>query len=120
MSKQWIAVDLDGTLAYYDRHRGIGHIGDPIMPMVERVRKWLAEGEDVRIMTARIASVEGGSEFREDEIQANYDAIEEWCMEQFGRVLPITCSKDYQMKEQWDDRAIQLEPNTGRRMDGQE
>jgi hypothetical protein len=114
MSFGWIAVDLDGTLAYYDRHRGIGHIGEPIMPMVERVRKWLAEGEDVRIMTARIASVEGGSEFREDEIQANYDAIEEWCMEQFGQVLPITCSKDYQMKILYDDRCRQVELNTGK------
>lgn len=122
MSKKfgWIGVDLDGTLAHYDRHRGVAHIGEPIMPMVERVRRWLEEGEDVRIMTARISKVSGCSDYRDEEIPLNITAIQEWCMEQFGQVLPITCTKDYRMKELWDDRAIQVEPNTGRRMDGLE
>lgn len=30
-----------------------------------------------------------------------------------GRVLPITNIKDYQMIELWDDRAVQVIPNTG-------
>jgi hypothetical protein len=122
MSKSfgWIGCDLDGTLAFYDRYKGVGIIGDPIEPMCDRVRKWIAEGEDVRIMTARITVVAGCTDYREEEIQINIDAIQAWCMEQFGQVLPITCTKDYQMKELWDDRAIQVEPNTGRRMDGLE
>ena len=33
-----IAVDLDGTLAYYDKFRGKDHIGKPIPKMIERVK----------------------------------------------------------------------------------
>lgn len=35
-----------------------------------------------------------------------------------GRVLIITNEKDYGMIELWDDRCVQVEINTGRRMDG--
>ena len=27
--KGWIGVDLDGTLAHYDKWRGVEHVGDP-------------------------------------------------------------------------------------------
>jgi hypothetical protein len=122
MSKSfgWIGVDLDGTLAYYDRYRGVGVIGEPIEPMCARVRQWLEEGKDVRIMTARISAVPGCRDYDDAEIPLNIDAIQEWCLEHLGQVLPITCTKDYQMTELWDDRAVQVEPNTGRRMDGLE
>ena len=40
----WIGVDLDGTLAYYDGWQGIDHIGEPILPMLNRVTKWLEQG----------------------------------------------------------------------------
>ena len=49
----WIGVDLDGTLAHYDEFRGDDYVGEPIEPMVERVKQWLDEGKDVRIFTAR-------------------------------------------------------------------
>lgn len=103
----WIAVDLDGTLAFYDHWRGPDHVGEPIMPMVERVRKWLAEGRDVRIFTARVG---GTSEERE----AAIPAICRFSVDQFGHPLPITCQKDYGMIELWDDRCVQVIPNTGR------
>ena len=35
-----------------------------------------------------------------------------------GAVLPITCVKDYGMEEIWDDRAIQMERNTGKPVEG--
>src|SRR5207344_2652938 len=54
MSEGWIGVDLDGTLAYYDQWRGPEHIGEPVPAMLERVQRWLAEGKDVRIFTARV------------------------------------------------------------------
>lgn len=38
MNAGWYAVDLDGTLAHYDGWRGEDHIGDPIPPMVERIK----------------------------------------------------------------------------------
>lgn len=50
----WIGVDLDGTLAMYDGFKGPEHIGDPVPKMLERVKKWLAEGREVRIFTARV------------------------------------------------------------------
>lgn len=107
----WIAVDLDGTLAHYDEWRGPEHVGAPIQPMVDRVRQWLSEGRDVRIFTARCGPQDPA--LGPGLAQA---AIEAWCLEHIGAVLPITCQKDYGMVEQWDDRAVQVESNTGRRV----
>ncbi len=102
----WIGVDLDGTLAQYDRWRGAEHVGPPVRRMRLRVVSWLAEGKDVRIFTAR----------KED----SYDAIRRWCRRHLAQELPITNVKDYGCVEFWDDRAVQVEPNTGRRVDGRE
>jgi hypothetical protein len=44
-------------------------------------------------------------------------AIGDWCEEHIGVRLPITCTKDYGMVELWDDRAVQVIPNTGDRAD---
>lgn len=107
----WIGVDLDGTLAKYDEWRGPEHIGEPIGQMLFRVRKWLEDGREVRIMTARVSGTPA-------ERKAALKPIQLWCLEHFGRKLPVTCSKDYAMAELWDDRCVQVEPNTGRRMDG--
>lgn len=52
----WIGVDLDGTLAHYDYWRGFDHIGEPIPLMADRVKQWLADGIEVRIVTARVSS----------------------------------------------------------------
>jgi hypothetical protein len=52
--KGWIGVDLDGTLARYDRWRGVQHIGEPVPAILDEVRKWLAIGHEVRIFTARV------------------------------------------------------------------
>lgn len=105
----WYGVDLDGTIAQYDRWRGADHIGDPIKRMQHRVLDWLNAGRDVRIFTARVSHDEDGSVRR---------AIEAWCVEHLGRVIPITCCKDYGMIELWDDRCVQVIPNTGERADG--
>ena len=37
----WIGVDLDGTLAIYTGWKGCDHVGEPIPPMVERVKAGL-------------------------------------------------------------------------------
>ena len=56
MKTKWIAVDFDGTLAKWGCPwpEDYKATGDPIPMMVERVKKWLVEGEDVRIFTARM------------------------------------------------------------------
>lgn len=102
-SRGWIAVDLDGTLAHYDRWRGAHHIGEPVVRMVGRVKAWLAEGKEVRIFTARVCD-------GEPETRA---VIERWCVKHIGMKLAITNVKDYGMIVLYDDRAIQVIPNTG-------
>ncbi len=107
MSDGWIAVDLDGTLAHCDEWDGTHNIGEPIPLMLARVKQWLSEGLEVRIFTARV----GGSP---EDVALAMPPIEAWCQKHLGRVLPVTCRKDYSMIELWDDRCVQVVPNTGR------
>lgn len=102
----WIGVDLDGTLAEYGGWQGPDSIGKPIPLMLGRVKKWLERGEEVRIFTARAS------------LPAQIEPVERWCRKHIGVVLPVTCMKDSGMIELWDDRAIQVIPNTGERVDG--
>lgn len=114
MSSQggWIAVDLDGTLAEYHGWQGIEHIGAPIPVMLNRVKKWLAEGLDVRIFTARVCGNDGRDP---EEVRSH---IRRWLVQHLGVELPITNIKDFGMVELWDDRAVQVIPNIGERADG--
>lgn len=101
----WIGVDFDGTLATYES--GMAPlIGAPIPAMVTRVQQWLAQGIEVRIVTARASHPRFGGEER---VQ-----LELWCLQHIGAVLAIQCHKDYEMIELWDDRVVQVESNTGR------
>jgi hypothetical protein len=111
-NRRWIGVDLDGTLASYDGWRGPDHIGPPIPAMVARVKAWLAAGEDVKLVTARANP-------RHNNLKVFLDAWIPWSLEHLGAILPITCEKDFHMVELWDDRAIQVEPNTGRPVAGE-
>lgn len=102
----WIGVDLDGTLAVLEEGvewDGIS-IGPPVPAMVQRVKAWLEQGEDVRIVTARVCP---------DSWRQRH-AIRTWCREHLGTGdLRITASKDFYMRELWDDRAVQVRRNRG-------
>ncbi len=126
----WIGVDLDGTLAHYDGWKGVDHIGEPVPAMLARVKQWLAEGHDVRIFTARVcisaryAAVapstcmeDGSRSARGWCVITAY--INAWLEKHLGRTLPITNEKDLAMVQLWDDRCVQVVPNTGARVDGQ-
>lgn len=111
----WIGVDLDGTIAMYPVP--IDTVGEPIPLMVERVKQWLAEGIEVRIVTARVGQcdrvnpdgVADDAEFaRRQRLM-----IEQWCLKHIGRMLRITASKDFEMMQLWDDRAVEVKTNTG-------
>ena len=104
--KPWVGVDLDRTLAVYDKWRGELHIGEPVEKMVEIVRMWLTMGYDVRIVTARVGR-------EKSDVDGARAAIEAWSLEHIGQVLPVTCEKDLAMTWLWDDRAIQVMPNQG-------
>lgn len=112
-NKGWIGVDLDGTLAKYDGWRGPEHIGEPVPRMVLRVRRWLVSGRDVRIFTARV-----GPQCSTADALKIRAAVDAWCIEHLGERLPITATKDFAMVELWDDRCVQVVPNTGERADG--
>jgi len=104
----WIGVDLDGTLVEYTGWKGVDHLGAPVPLMVDRVNNWLEAGETVKIFTARVCGLTG------DELDAAVQPIAKFCLEHFGRMLDITCVKDFGMIELWDDRAVQVEANTGK------
>ena len=103
----WIGVDLDGTLAKSTRVQ-IEEIGAPIYPMVKLVKAWLAHGREVRIFTARV-----NPNPDVDAVLAR-KAIEVWCELHLGQILPVTYEKDRDMLLLFDDRARQVERDTGR------
>ena len=74
--------------------------------------RWLSEGRDVRIFTAR------ASRHSKDVDMTGYIDFEinlrAWCRKYFGRALPVTAEKDFYMDELWDDRCVAVEQNTGR------
>lgn len=99
----WIGVDLDGTLAHYDGWKGETHIGTPIQAMVKRIRKWIARGQKVKIFTARMHN-------RPDMA----GIVQNWLEKVAGLPkLEVTNVKDYGLVQLWDDRAVQVIPNTG-------
>jgi hypothetical protein len=99
--KSWIGVDLDGTLAYHNKFRGIDHIGKPIPIMLYRVKKWIEKGYHVRVVTARASDPEA------------IPAVRAWLKKHGLGDLQITNQKDYDMIELWDDRAVRVMSNTG-------
>lgn len=112
-NRGWIGVDLDGTLAEHTTWHGPYHIGAPIPKMLARVKAWLAAGQRVKIMTARAAPDATGAPD-----PAVICAIQNYTEKHTGHRLEVTCQKDYEMIELWDDRAVQVIPNTGERADG--
>ena len=110
---RWIGVDLDGTLAKSVLAQTGDEIGPPIHPMVQLVKEWLTHGEDVRIFTARVNPNQGVY----DAIRARKH-IEAWCQHHLGQILPVTYEKDWDMALLFDDRARQVEHDTGRVLGG--
>jgi len=129
----WIGVDFDGTLAHYEKWQGAEHTGAPVVAMVDRVKRWLADGREVRIFTARVWPIAvaqldpevitlppgmNSRNARVAEAMLAISAIRVWSHAQFGVILPVTCVKDYGMIELWDDRAVQVKANTGEPVGG--
>lgn len=116
-AKGWIAVDFDGTIAYYDSWKGPEHLGEPIPAMVARVQEWMKQGFEVRIFTARVGAC--GQTNKDGTADDNQFAavqrarIEQWCERHAGVKLAVTATKDFDMVQLWDDRAIQVQANTG-------
>jgi len=101
----WIGVDLDGTLAHdlgnKRENKGLEKIGSPIMPMLNRLRRWIAEGKTVKIFTARASS------------PRQVVMIKKWLASYGLPDLEVTNVKDLRMIELWDDRCVQVMTNSG-------
>jgi hypothetical protein len=101
----WIGVDLDGTLAHdlgnRRENKGLEEIGSPIKPMLNRLRKWIAEGKTVKIFTARASS------------PRQVVMIKKWLASYGLPDLEVTNVKDLRMIELWDDRCVQVMTNLG-------
>ena len=102
--REWIGVDLDGTIAVYDGGFDIEHIGDPIPLMIERVKHWISKDIKVKIFTARCS------------VPGHVKPIHKWLKEQGLPELEVTNIKDLYMLELWDDRSRQVIKNTGERV----
>ena len=113
----WIGVDLDGTLAeqggsgnLFESKFGFRQkIGAMIPLMKERIEGWLAKEIEVRIFTARVAGDRLGVS-PEDNMLFIQDYLEHNGLPR----LQVTAVKDFFMLELYDDRAVQVEFNTGR------
>jgi hypothetical protein len=103
----YILVDFDRTLSTYSDYESQGtSLGAPIPAMVERVKRWLASGHEVRVFTARAS--------RHDPEEK--EAIHAWCRRYIGEDLKIQNWKDFNCVAIWDDLAVGVEGNTGFRM----
>jgi hypothetical protein len=100
--KGWLGVDFDSTLAQYTTWKGYEHLGEPIPEMVEKVKKELSNGRNVKIFTARI-----------DNGEKAVKLIKDWCKKYLGQELEVTNIKDRYCEEIWDDKAKQVSKNKG-------
>jgi len=98
----WTGVDLDGTLAYFDRMSSYDKVGEPVPAMLALVKKMINNGVRVKIFTARVEDPE------------QLPIIRKWLKDNNLPELEITNIKDFNMRMLYDDRCIQVERNTGR------
>lgn len=103
MSENVLYVDLDGTLAKRQSPFNPLTVGEPVPKMVAAVKVELKKGRTVKLFTARASTMDAAAE----------KAIKTWLKEQGLGALEITCEKKPEMGELWDDRARQVEVDTG-------
>jgi len=109
---KWVAVDFDGCLAKSPKSWVEPDVlGEPIMPMVEKVANLLLKGTDIRIFTTRAYTdhTPAGDEMRDKAVAA----IKNWLIDVFGQELPITCEKAWGITAIYDDKAISIVEDTG-------
>lgn len=98
-----ILVDLDGTLAYYDPDKDYDptHIGAPILPVQDFIKKLLETGITVKIFTARAEDLE------------SIPMIQDWTEKHLGRRLNVVNFKTKDTVAIIDDRAYHVTRNEG-------
>lgn len=79
-SKFWYGFDFDGTLV---KQKKFPDYGKPIEKMVARVKRYLAQGKNVKIFTARAATPE------------QKKVVSDWTLQHIGQRLEVTNEKDH-------------------------
>lgn len=97
----WIGVELDGTLAHFDKTQDGFTIGRPVDKMRMRVQQWMMVDIDVRLFTAHASN------------PAMLPIIEKWLHDNRIEKMKITCEKDFGMSQYWDDRGVHVVTNKG-------
>lgn len=102
--RQWIGVDLDGTIAHFDHvkwHNEINLVGEPIHNMINMIRTLVKADVRVKIFTARASRA------------CALPAIEKWVRKHVGYALEITNVKDFDCVAIFDDIATGVRFNSG-------
>lgn len=114
---KWYGFDFDRTLAYHgpqDKDIKKGYnlgTGAPIELIVMRLKQYIAAGKNCKIFTARVAPHPDVENFN---MADRAEQLRDWCEAQGLPRLDVVCIKDAYMEEIWDDKAVSIEPNTGR------
>ena len=91
----YILIDMDSCLAHGEG-RDTDPIGEPYSEIVDLVKQWIRDGQEVRIFTARATT------------QAGTDNVATWLERHELPPLKITNVKDYDCALILDDRARQV------------
>jgi len=106
MKEVHIALDFDKTLAYHKSEWGVTKVGEPIQPMVEKVKEWLAKGYKITIFTVRMNR-------SGEELEKQIKMIDDFLINADLPILPKTAVKQREFSHFIDDRAYNVTPNTG-------
>src|SRR5208337_4492553 len=97
----WYGIDLDGTLAFYTGPSGNTKIGSAMLEIMVIAKRWLSEGKDVRLFTARCG------------FPGAVEEIELWLLEHDLQDMKICNVKDHGLIMLLDDRCREVVENTG-------
>lgn len=108
--KAWWGFDVDKTIAVDHGGTRGGVIGEPIKPLIRRMKYYLRTGRKVAIVTARVHP-------SEPDAAEQYATVRSFLKRNFtpaeGDAIDIRSDKDRHMIELFDDRAAQVIPNKG-------
>lgn len=105
----WIGVDFDGTLAEHPKGEFKKKDLKPIAPMVSRVKRWMKDGKDVHILTARVSP----ESFSKKKVKKQRKVIRKWCKKHLGRKLPVTSEKNQALSAIYDNIAYHVVKDKG-------
>ena len=101
--KSWIAVGLDGTLAYESDTKN-GEIGHPNPNCMDLVKNALEDGMRVKILTPRVAFPVCDCGSMSDRVREAHDQklkVQEWLKKHGLPGLEVTSQIDLDMDELW-------------------